>query len=409
MSMRIAFAITKLFPGGGLQRDCIEMARGIGLEGHDVTVFTSFKDPSDFVDDIAVSVLPVRQSANHRVQQEFAAAFRWAASLNNFDLTVGFDKLTDLDVLYCADPSIFFRMIKHRYLFLISRYRSYLELERATFGPGGRTRVMMLSHTQLDEYWNAWHTTPERLSLLPPTISRLRRHPEYRVNGVRADWRGRLSLAARDWVWIAVGVQAHTKGLDRTIRALREFTEAKLIVAGLSETSTRAARAISAQARRYGIGDRIIWVGHSEAIPELMAAADLLVHPARYDTTGTVILEAIVNGLPAVTTSACGYAQYVDAAQGGIVVSEPFGFKAFVAALEAAADAGRRVRWSASAEQYGTQSFLYEGRKRAADAILEMASERISKRLAAREARPVSGEVVYLHNASRSRNLTPPR
>ena len=72
-----------------------------------------------------------------------------------------------------------------------------------------------------------------------------------------------------------------------------------------------------------------------------MAAADLLVHPARHDTTGTVILEAIVNGLPVVTTSICGYPQHVDAAEAGIVINEPFGYNAFAAALSAAADAGR--------------------------------------------------------------------
>ena len=40
------------------------------------------------------------------------------------------------------------------------------------------------------------------------------------------------------------------------------------------------------------------------------------------------------------------------------------------AALSAAADPGRRGRWSASAEQYGAQSFLYDGRARAAEIIL---------------------------------------
>jgi UDP-glucose:(heptosyl)LPS alpha-1,3-glucosyltransferase len=408
--MRIAFAITKLFPGGGLQRDCIEIARVIRQRGHEVVVFTSFKDASDFADDISVAVLPVRQRANHRIQEEFAGAFRWAASLHNFDLSVGFDKLTHLDVLYCADPSIYFRMMKERYLFLIPRYRGYLALESASFGPASRTRVLMLSHTQLDEYWKVWHTIPERLSLLPPTISASRRHPEYRVNGVRADWRRRLGLAPRDWVWIAIGVQAHTKGLDRTVRAMREFPTAKLLVAGLTETSTRAARSVFAQAKRYGLCDRILWVSHREDIPELMAAADLLVHPARYDTTGTVILEAIINGLPVVTTSVCGYAQHVDAAQAGIVVNESFGFKPFVAALAAAADAGRRVRWSSSAEHYGTRSFLYDGRTRAADAMLAVASERAPRRLTAREMTPASGEVVYLHDAARNRAASsPPR
>ena len=406
--MRIAFAIMKLFPGGGLQRDCVEIARYCRQRGHDVVIFTSFKDASDFADDLAVAVLPIGQNTNHHMLEEFASSFRWAASLQSFDLLVGFDKLTHLDVLYCADPSIYFRMKKERFRFLIPRYRTYLALERANFGPDCKTKVLMLSHKQLNEYWNVWHTAPERLSLLPPTISSARRHPENRVNGVRAALRAKFGFRPRDWVWIAIGVQARTKGLDRTIRALREFPTAKLVVVGLSETSTRAARAMAMRAKRLGLVGRISFVGHREDIPELMAAADLLVHPARYDTTGTVILEAVVNGLPVVTTSICGYARHVDAAEAGIVINAPFAHKAFVAALSAAEDAGRRSRWSESAAQYGAQPFLYDGRTRAAEMILAAAAERVRRRpTAASEEKPATAEVVYLHESGRMRGAAP--
>jgi UDP-glucose:(heptosyl)LPS alpha-1,3-glucosyltransferase len=401
--MRIAFAIMKLFPGGGLQRDCVEIARYCRQRGHDVVIFTSFKDASDFADDLAVVILPIRQNTNHRMLEDFAVSLRWVTSLQGFDLLVGFDKFTYLDVLYCADPSIYGRMKKERFRFLIPRYRRYLALERATFGPGCKTRVLMLSRRQLNAYRDVWCTAPERLSLLPPTISIDRRHPEYRVGGVRAAVRAKLGLAPRDWVWIAIGVQPHTKGLDRTIRALHEFPNARLVVVGLTEASTRTARVMAARARRLEVADRISFLGHREDIPELMAAADLLVHPARYDTTGTVILEAVVNGLPVVTTSICGYAPHVEAAEAGVVVMEPFAYKAFVAALSSAEDAKRRSRWSASAEHYGTQPFLYDGLTRAAEIILATAAERVHRRPAAGEEKPASAEVIYLHESGRLR------
>ena len=407
--MRIAFAIMKLFPGGGLQRDCVEIARHCRQRGHDVVIFTSFKDESDFADDLAVVVLPIRQSTNHRMLVEFAASFRWAAALQQFDLLVGFDKLTHLDVLYCADPSIYFRMTQERFRFLIPRYRTYLALERATFEPGRRTKVLVLSHKQLNEYRDAWQTPPERLSLLPPTVSSARRRPEYRRNGVREALRADLGFTSPDWVWVAIGVQPHTKGLDRTIRVLREFPAAKLLIVGLAETSTGAAGALAARAKQTGLADRISFLGHREDIPDLMAAADLLVHPARHDTTGTVILEAVVNGLPVVTTSACGYAQHVIAAEAGIVIDEPFDSQAFVAALSAAEDAARCNRWSASAEQYGVQPFLYDGRTRAAEMILTAAAERARRRLpAAGEAKPASAEVIYLRESGRVRGASGP-
>lgn len=405
--MRIAFAIMKLFPGGGLQRDCVEIARRCRERGHEVVIFTSYKDDSDFADDLAVAVLPVRQGTNHGMLAEFAASFRWAASLQRFDALVGFDRLTHLDVLYCADPSIYLRMRKERFRYLIPRYRTFLALERATFAPGRKTKVLMLSRSQLNEYRDVWRTPPERLSLLPPTISNARRHPEYRRNGMRAAMRADLGLAPGDWVWIAIGVQPRTKGLDRTIRALRAFPTAKLLVVGLAETSTRTA--IAEQARQLGLADRVSFLGHREDVPELMAAADLLVHPARRDTTGTVILEAIVNGLPVVATSACGYAQHVDAAEAGVVLDEPFAAGSFVAALAAAADVGRRAQWSAAAEQYGAQPFLYDGRMRAAEMIVAAAAGRTRQRATvAAEEVPANAEVIYLLESGRMRGAGVP-
>jgi UDP-glucose:(heptosyl)LPS alpha-1,3-glucosyltransferase len=400
--MRIAFAIMKLFPGGGLQRDCVEIARHCRQRGHDVAIFTSYKDESDFADDLAVVVLPIRQSTNHRMLEEFAVSFRWAAALQQFDLRVGFDKLTHLDVLYCADPSIYFRMRREPFRFLIPRYRTYLALERATFEPGRGTSVLLLSHKQLNGYRQAWHTPPERMSLLPPTVSTARRRPEHRRNGVREGVRSDLGFVPRDWVWIAIGVQPHTKGFDRTIRALREFPSAKLLVVG--QANTRAAAALAMRAKRLGLAHRISFLGHREDIPDLMAAADLLVHPARHDTTGTVILEAVVNGLPVVATSTCGYARHVIAAQAGIVIRDPFNAPAFAAALSVAADDARRSQWSASAEQYGAQSFLYDGRMRAAEIILGVAAERARRKsTAAAGAKAATAEVIYLRESGRGR------
>jgi UDP-glucose:(heptosyl)LPS alpha-1,3-glucosyltransferase len=376
--MRIAFAVMKLFPGGGLQRDCVDIARRCRQQGHDVVIFTSSltgsRDGSGFAGDVPVAVLPVRRRANHRMVEEFGALFRFAAAVQQYDLCVGFDRLPGLDVLYCADPSILVRMRCQPFCLLLPRYRARLALERACFAPDGHTRVLLLSGRQRDGYRAAWDTPPARLSLLPPTVAIARRRPDDRRNGVREAVRGELGLAATDVAWLAIGVQPHTKGFDRALRALRDFPQARLLIAG--EISTRAAAALAARARRLGLSDRVAFLGHREDIPGLMAAADLLVHPARHDTTGTVILEAVVNGLPVVTMAACGYASHVTAAGAGIVIAAPFRHNALAAALRTAEDAALRARWSAAAERYGAQPFLYAGLARAAQIIMDLAAER---------------------------------
>jgi UDP-glucose:(heptosyl)LPS alpha-1,3-glucosyltransferase len=102
-----------------------------------------------------------------------------------------------------------------------------------------------------------------------------------------------------------------------------------------------------------------------------MAAADLLVHPARTETTGTVILEAIINGLPGVVTEECGFSSHVRNADGGIVIPEPFTSRKLIDALQHATEPSRREAWSRNAAAYGADPQLYSGIDKALAVIVD--------------------------------------
>jgi UDP-glucose:(heptosyl)LPS alpha-1,3-glucosyltransferase len=373
-AMRFAFGIVSLFPGGGLQRDCVDLARRIRSVGNEVTIFTSRYSGSDFADDLPVRVLDVNARTNHGWQAAFSTKF-FEASANSYDFVVGFDKLRGLDLLYCADRSMLARIVANPLLVTLQRYRQFVELERFCFGSGGTTKVLLLSEGQLDEFQNAWRPDPGRLTLLPPTLARERCRPELR-SGERAKRRNELGLSNDDWVWLAIGVQPYTKGFERAIRALRRFKNARLLIAGLKDTDKKAAPIVRL-AQKLGVSRRVQWLGHQEEIPGLMAASDLLVHLARYDTTGSVILEAIVNGLPVISVATCGYAAHVTAARAGIILDRPFRPRALHAALEVAQSRLRAEDWSDCGIQYGKKNDLFFGRQRAAEAILAMAAEKV--------------------------------
>jgi UDP-glucose:(heptosyl)LPS alpha-1,3-glucosyltransferase len=363
--MRIAFAIGTLFPSGGLQRDCVEIAKIVRSRGHDVTVFTERVTGDVALDDIPVVTLPNGASSNHRRQERFGSDYHQAAA--GFDLRVGFNKLPGLDVLYCADPSMRARLRRQPYLRLLSRYRVYDRLEAQAFAPVRTTRIILLSQNQVIEFWNAWRTEPQRTYLLPPTLSDARRRPEYRSDGTRQSMRASLGLAEMSWTWLTSGVQPHTKGTDRVVAALGQFPDAQLLIAGLHETDS-AAQPVVTLAQKTGVASRVKWLGHREDMPQVMAAADLLLHPSRYDTTGTVILEGLVNGLPVIATQVCGYASHVMAAGAGAVIDEPFSAEAFAAAIAQARE--RATAWSSAGISYGKRDGLTSGRACAAEIIL---------------------------------------
>jgi UDP-glucose:(heptosyl)LPS alpha-1,3-glucosyltransferase len=339
-----------------------------------VTIFTSQKTGDGFAEDPPARILCAAGHSNHHRQRTFSNEFTKFAS-GRFDLLVGFDKLGGLDILYCSDRSMRARAARNPLLHLLPRYRQYIGLERECFAPDRATEIMLLSESQLNEYWGVWRTEPKRMVMLPPTLVPERRKPEYRTSGIRAESRARLGLRPQDWVWMTACVQPNTKGTDRSIRALRLFPDARLLVVGLHGAEPRSAK-MRRIAHHLGVEEQIKWLGHREDVPELMAAADVFVHPARYDTTGTVILEAIVNGLPVITTSSCGYAKHVNNANAGIVVPEPFRAQALLAALKTARDSACIERWSKSGSEYGQQGSLYEGRNRAAELIIASALKR---------------------------------
>jgi UDP-glucose:(heptosyl)LPS alpha-1,3-glucosyltransferase len=339
-----------------------------------VTIYAARVAPGFDAGGIGVVTLPNRALTNHGGHHAFAVDFLREARARD-SLLVGFDKLLGLDVLYCADPSIKSRLIREPYLRLLPRYRTGVAIEGDAFAPASRTRTILLSDSQLHSYRNAWRTPPQRMYLLPPTLCASRRHPEFRADGMRAAMRAAFGLAESDWAWLTTGAQPRTKGTDRVVDALARFPDARLLIAGMHETDA-AARRLASRARRLGVAPRIVWLGHREDMAEVMAAADLLMHPSRYDTTGTVILEALVNGLPAIATAACGYAAHIAAAQAGIVIAEPFERGAFEAAIRAARDPASRAAWSAAGRAYGERGGLSDGRLRAAQIILAIAHER---------------------------------
>jgi len=125
--------------------------------------------------------------------------------------------------------------------------------------------------------------------------------------------------------------------------------------------------------RALGLGDKVRILKGRDDIPRFLLGADLLIHPAYNENTGTVLLEAVVAGLPVLTTAACGYAHYIEEAGAGRVVPLPFdqaGFEALLAGM-LADDAARR-QWRASGLAWAETADIYSLPERAADIILQM-------------------------------------
>lgn len=365
----IALAVFRLAPAGGLEQHALRLADILARRGCTVTMVTT-RPPAKTPPRVEIELIPSRGSTNHGRLAAFADDAARAVA-GRYDRTVAFHAVPGFDAIFCADPSRAAPGGPRRWL---PRYRTYAELERRALADGDGP-VMLLSSAQLEAFAAHHPRSQRRLRLLPPTVDRLRADPAAASTAGRTAARRKLALGDGA-VWLWMGLQSKTKGLDRALRALPAAAQARLLVCGLDPASRSGADAVRL-ATQLGVEDRVKWLGFVDdsAVAEAMAAADLLVHPSRADVTGTVILEAMVNGLPVVTTAVCGYGEHVVRAGAGIVLPEPFQAADLDRAL-ARATPPALAAWSAAALAYAGDAELYGGLERAADLILADAPDR---------------------------------
>ena len=127
----------------------------------------------------------------------------------------------------------------------------------------------------------------------------------------RAAARRALGWPAERPIVLFVGALAdRRKGFDRLFEAWRRLArdrswDAELAVAGHgSELAAWRRRAEAA-----GLAGRIRFLGFRRDVAAVLAASDVLVHPARYEAYGLGVHEAICRGLPAIVSARAGVAE----------------------------------------------------------------------------------------------------
>lgn len=369
--MQLAFCLYKYFPFGGLQRDFLRIALACQARGNAVRVYT-LEWRGDIPKGFEVLLVPVSALTNHGRYAKFSAWVANHLAANPAARVVGFNKMPGLDAYFAADPCYEdkARTLRSPLYRMSSRYRHFSAYERAVFGTPSQTEILMISPLQKPLFQKYYATPAERFHLLPPGISRDRRAPADAAE-IRAEFRSEFGLQENDLLLLQVGSGFKTKGLDRSLRALTALVPALLSRCRLIAIGDDDPTLFRGQARALGLADRVrILAGRSDILRFLLGA-DLLIHPAYHENTGTVLLEAVVAGLPVLTTAVCGYAHYIAEADAGLVLPEPFEQACLEQSLTRMLidDAARR-RWHRNGLAYAENADIYDNAEVAADVIL---------------------------------------
>lgn len=373
--MRLAFVLYRYFPFGGLQRNMLAIAREAQQRGHRVVVYcTDWEGERD--ENIEVIEIPRRGWSNAARMTHFALALSKVLAGENFDLVVGFNKWPGLDIYYAADSCFAYKAYRERNFWyrLAPRSRAYLAFEAAVFGPESDTHILEVSIAERERFIAFYGTPAERFHTLPPGISRDRAAPETWLKA-RADKRAELGIGVDQKVLLALGSGFRTKGLDRSIAVLSALAPLNVCLLVVGDDN---ASAFEKQAEQLGVRDQVVFLGGRADVPEILQAGDVLLHPAYRENTGNVLLEAMIAGLPVITSEVCGYAHYVREAAMGAVLPEPFDNQAYAAAIKNAL-ARDAAHWHDRGAHFARTSDIYHRPQVAVDAIEQRLSGQAGK------------------------------
>ena len=163
----------------------------------------------------------------------------------------------------------------------------------------------------------------------------------------RTSARGALGASGRPLVGFVGALGDRRKGFDTLFAAwvslcARSDWDADLVVVG----SGAERRVWQSRAREARIDRRMHFLGFRTDVPAILAALDVLVHPARYEAYGLSVHEAICRGVPAIVSASAGVAEHYPAVLGDLLIQDPENPRELV---------DRLLAWRKDIERYRTR------------------------------------------------------
>ena len=382
--MNLVFIIYSYFPHGGQQRDFMRILNECRARGHNITVYT-LKWTGDKPDGVTIHLAPVKALTRTRLYKKFT---RWfenkieEQSEKQIDAQnqtiVGFNKMPGLDVYYAADPCFAEMAATQRgsYYQYTSRFKHFSAYEQAVFGGDSSTEILYLSPQQRAAFKTYYPECEGRLHALPAGLAEDRRLDDRspaarktRKKAAREKLKDELKLSETATLVIQIGSGFKVKGVDRALRAIASLPLETLSNVHYLLVGSGKPAPYLRLAKKLGIVNKVTIVDGRDDVPDLLAAADLMLHPAYRESAGYTLLEAVVAGLPVLATETCGYAYHIAQANAGAVCPESFSQASLNKMLIEMLEQLPTAKWSANGLAYGAEDSLYTMPQAAADLI----------------------------------------
>lgn len=182
--------------------------------------------------------------------------------------------------------------------------------------------------------------------------------------------RQKYRLPADSLVCVTSGRFVDQKGHDVLIEALPRIVENNDSVYFLLLGDGPLQEQLQAMARNHGVERHLIFAGMLEEFDLELIGSDLMVHPARWEPFGIVLVEGMRAGLPIVAARVGGIPEVVEEGASAVLVEAGVVEPLAAAVSKLLADEPQRRRMGESGQQRWRENFSYQSMIEHVEALL---------------------------------------
>lgn len=318
--LRLAIVRQKYRPDGGAERFISRALEALGSEQLDLNIITRSWQGTPHPDWHLHICNPPKLGRVSR-ERGFARAARACWEREKFDIVQSHERIAGCDIFRAGD-GVHRVWLEQRARIVsswqrlsdsLSPYHRYvLQAEAEMFNSPTLKAVICNSEMVKRDILRCFSLGAEKIHVIHNAIDSSRFQPA--TDATRHATRQQLSLPDSATVLIYVGSGFERKGLKAAIEALAG-SDRYLIVVGQDKQLQRYQQL----ANQLNCLDRLRFVGVQQDVQPFYHAADGLLLPTLYDPFPNVVLEAMACGLPVITSTGCGGAEFITAGQQGFV------------------------------------------------------------------------------------------
>lgn len=354
--MRVGLFIERFDPSrGGRERSTAQIARELATRGHAVEVVCmDGRRPED----AAFEVVPLGRIPGLRTLglKRFVAAAGQEMVRRHYDVTHAMFPLPGADIYQLRGgtaPGLREGHLRRlnpvlrpgrRLTWPLNRPRAFLADLEVQVMADGRTWCLPVSEMVADEIRRFYGRTERVRTVFNAAVL----EPAPPQESVGADLRRQWRVSPDAFVMLSPATNYELKGVLEAAEAFARFHRrdplgagSYLVVLGCEDDSGYK-RVISAM----GLAGHMVFLPPAADMAALYSAADAVVLLSWYDPCSRVILEAVANGLPSITTRYNGASEIL-AEGAGIVVDSPRSRREIAAAMAELAEPTRRAEYAA--------------------------------------------------------------